>query len=122
MDNQQNSTNINWFPGHMAKTKRQINDLLPIIDIVYELIDARIPNSSKIADIDDLIKNKPRIIVMTKSDLCDILETTKWVKRYENMGHTVVLVNLSDNNDYKKVINATNKIVESINQKRSEKG
>lgn len=118
----QNSTNINWFPGHMAKTKRQINDLLPIIDIVYELVDARIPYSSKIADIDSLIKNKPRIIIMTKSDLCDFNETNKWIKKYESMGHTVVLVNLSDANDYKKVINATNEIAESINQKRIEKG
>lgn len=121
-ENQKNSTNINWFPGHMAKTKRQINDLLPIIDIVYELVDARIPYSSKIADIDSLIKNKPRIIIMTKSDLCDLKETNKWIKKYESMGHTVVLVNLSDANDYKKIINATNEITESINKKRIEKG
>ena len=50
-------TNINWFPGHMQKTKRQINELLPLIDVVYELIDARIPYSSKIVDISDTIKN-----------------------------------------------------------------
>lgn len=117
-----NNTNINWFPGHMAKTKRQINDLLPIIDIVYELVDARIPYSSKIADIDSLIKNKPRIIIMTKSDLCDLTETNKWIKKYEDMGHTVVLVNLADANDYKKVVNATNEIASSINQKRVAKG
>lgn len=117
-----NQTNINWFPGHMAKTKRQITELLPIIDIVYELVDARIPASSKIADIDELIKNKPRIIVMTKSDLCDIKETNKWIKKYEDLGHKVVLVNLSDNNDYKKVISATNEIADAINNKRIEKG
>lgn len=122
MNNKQDGTNINWFPGHMAKTKRQINDLLPIIDIVYELVDARIPYSSKIADIDSLIKNKPRIIIMTKSDLCDLSETNKWIKKYEDMGHTVVLVNLADANDYKKVINATNAIASEINQKRLEKG
>lgn len=122
MNNKQDGTNINWFPGHMAKTKRQINDLLPIIDIVYELVDARIPYSSKIVDIDSLIKNKPRIIIMTKSDLCDLSETNKWIKKYEDMGHTVVLVNLADANDYKKVINATNAIASEINQKRLEKG
>lgn len=121
-ENVLNKSVINWFPGHMAKTKRQINDLLPIIDIVYELVDARIPYSSKIADIDSLIKNKPRIIIMTKSDLCDLKETNKWIKKYESMGHTVVLVNLSDANDYKKIINATNEITESINKKRIEKG
>lgn len=121
-NNRQNQTNINWFPGHMAKTKRQITELLPIIDIVYELVDARIPASSKIADIDELIKNKPRIIVMTKSDLCDLKETNKWIKKYEDLGHKVVLVNLSDNNDYKKVISATNEIADAINNKRIEKG
>lgn len=121
-DNLTNSTNINWFPGHMAKTKREISELLPIIDIVYELVDARIPYSSKIVDIDELIKNKPRIIVMTKSDLCDLEETNKWIKKYENVGHKVVLVNLSDNFDYKNIITATKELTEEINKKREEKG
>ena len=62
MNNQQNTTNINWFPGHMAKTKKQIGELLPLIDIVYELIDARIPESSRISDIDSITKNKARIM------------------------------------------------------------
>ena len=56
---------INWFPGHMAKTKRGINEKLNLIDIVYEVIDARMPISSKIVDIDDLIKNKPKIMSVT---------------------------------------------------------
>ena len=59
-------TSINWFPGHMAKTKREISDKLNLIDIVYEVIDARMPISSKIVDIDDLIKNKPRILIKRK--------------------------------------------------------
>lgn len=118
----ENKTNINWYPGHMAKTKKQINELLPLIDLVYELIDARIPYSSRIEDIDNIIKNKPRIILMTKSDLCDKEETNKWIKKYESEGHKVVLVNLADNNDYKKVLNATNQIADEINQKRIAKG
>lgn len=121
-NNRQNSTNINWFPGHMAKTKRQIDELLPLIDIVFELIDARIPYSSRIADIDSIIKNKPRIIVMTKSDLCDKNETNKWIKKYENEGHKVVLVNLASNDDYKKVMSATDDIIKDINSKRLAKG
>lgn len=115
-------TVINWYPGHMAKTKRQINDLLPLIDVVYELIDSRIPYSSRIEDIDNIVKNKQRIIVMTKSDLCDLEETKKWIKKYESEGHKVCLVNLNDNNDYKKVVTLTNKISEDINAKREEKG
>lgn len=121
-NNRQNSTNINWFPGHMAKTKRQIDELLPLIDIVFELIDARIPYSSRIADIDSIIKTKPRIIVMAKSDLCDKNETNKWIKKYESEGHKVVLVNLASNDDYKKVMSATDDIIKDINSKRLAKG
>ena len=72
------STSINWYPGHMAKTKRLISENIDKIDIVYEVIDSRIPYSSKIKDIDNFIKNKSRIIIMTKSDLCDITETNTW--------------------------------------------
>lgn len=122
MNNQQNTTNINWFPGHMAKTKTQIGELLPLIDIVYELIDARIPESSRISDIDSITKNKARIIIMTKSDLCDLEETKKWVKKYESEGHKVILANLQDNFDYKEVLVKTNEISEEINKKRQEKG
>lgn len=118
----ENKTNINWYPGHMAKTKRQINEYLPIIDIVYELCDARIPESSRIADIDSIVKNKPRIMIMTKSDLCDIKETTKWIKKYESMGIKVILANLNNNEDIKKVLNVTNELSREINQKREEKG
>ena len=57
----ENKTNINWYPGHMAKTKRQIKEKIDLIDIIYEVVDSRIPISSKIKDIDDLVKNKPRI-------------------------------------------------------------
>ena len=114
--------NINWYPGHMAKTKKQIGELLPLIDIVYELIDARIPESSRISDIDSITKNKARIIIMTKSDLCDLEETKKWVKKYESEGHKVILANLQDNFDYKEVLVKTNEISEEINKKRQEKG
>ena len=68
---------INWYPGHMAKTKREISEKLNLIDVVYEVVDARMPLSSKIVDINDLIKDKPRIMVMTKYDLCDKTETDK---------------------------------------------
>ena len=115
-------TSINWYPGHMAKTKKQIGELLPLIDIVYELIDARIPESSRISDIDSITKNKARIIIMTKSDLCDLEETKKWVKKYESEGHKVILANLQDNFDYKEVLVKTNEISEEINKKRQEKG
>ena len=102
MSNEQHSTktNINWYPGHMAKTKREIAEKLNLIDIVYEVIDARMPLSSKIVDIDDLIKDKPRVLVMTKYDLCDKTETDKFVKYYENLGYKVVTCDLMNNNSH----------------------
>lgn len=117
-----NKSVINWYPGHMAKTKRLINDELKNIDIVYEVIDARIPYSSKIKDIDNLIKDKKRILIMTKKDLCDLSMTNKWVKYYEEKGYIVILVDLKDGNDYKKIIECTRKLTKSIQEKRISKG
>ena len=76
----ENKTNINWYPGHMAKAKREIKEKIDLIDVVFEVIDSRIPKSSKNKDIDELIKNKPKILIMTKLDLCDLDETKKWRK------------------------------------------
>jgi len=86
----ENKTNINWYPGHMAKTKRLVKENLDLIDIVYEVIDSRMPYSSKIKDIDEIVKNKPRVLIMTKYDLCDKKETDKWVKYYEKKGYKVI--------------------------------
>ncbi|MBQ8901450.1 MAG: ribosome biogenesis GTPase YlqF [Bacilli bacterium] len=118
----ENRVNINWYPGHMAKTKRLINDELKNIDIVYEIIDARIPYSSKIKDIDNLIKNKNRILIMTKKDLCDLEVTKKWVAHYEKQGYIVLLVDLKESQDYKKIIECTYKITKDIQEKRIIKG
>jgi len=115
-------TVINWFPGHMQKTKRQIGELLPLIDVVYELIDSRIPYSSKIVDIEKTIKNKPRILVMTKYDLCDKEETNKWIKHYENIGYKVIKANLNTSDSIKEIINVTNEIMSEINNKRINSG
>ena len=120
--NNENKTNINWFPGHMQKTKRQIGELLPLIDVVYELIDSRIPYSSKIVDIDNTIKNKPRILIMTKYDLCDKEVTDKWVKYYEDMGYKVIKANLNTNDSIKDIVNITNEIMNDVNNKRIDRG
>ena len=79
------NTVINWYPGHMAKTKRLIKENINLIDIIYEVIDSRIPYSSKIKDIDESIGNKPKILIMTKYDLCDLEETNKFIKEYLKM-------------------------------------
>lgn len=121
-ENEQTSININWYPGHMAKTKRLIKEKYDLIDMVYEIVDARIPVSSKIEDINSIIKNKKRLIIMTKKDLCDMNETKKWMKHYESQGHTVLLVNLNDPNEYKKIVATTNEMFEEYQEKRALKG
>ena len=113
---------INWYPGHMAKTKRLIRENLNFIDIVYELVDARMPKSSKIVDIDEIIKDKPKIMIMTKIDLCDLEETKKWIKYYENQGYHVLPLNLEDNKSLKPLINLTNEVLKDYHQKREDKG
>ena len=67
----ENNTNINWYPGHMAKTKKQIIEDLKLVDIVAEIVDARIPISSQNPDIKEIIKNKTKIIILNKSDLAN---------------------------------------------------
>ena len=116
------STSINWYPGHMAKTKREIIEKINLIDVVYEVVDARMPLSSKIVDIDDLIKDKPRILVMTKYDLCDKTETDKIIKYYEELGYKVVAVDLMSGLNVKKILDYTKEIMDIENKKRESKG
>lgn len=113
---------ISWYPGHMVKTKREIKEKLDLIDIVFEVIDARIPKSSKNIDADDLIRNKPRILIMTKTDLCDKAKTSKWVSYYEELGYKVITLDLINNPNLSEILNETNKLSKEINKKRSEKG
>ena len=115
-------TNINWYPGHMAKTKRQISEQLNLIDIVFEVVDARMPLSSKIADIDDLIKNKPRVLVMSKYDLCDKVETDKIAKHYEEKGYKVVKSDLTNNSNMAELLKVTEELMKEENARREEKG
>ena len=115
-------TNINFFPGHMAKTRREIGEKLKLIDIVYEVVDARIPNSSRIVEIDDLIKDKPKVIIMTKKDLCDMDKTNKWISRYEKQGYKVFLVDLINDKSLGKLFDLTDELLIGLNDIRTEKG
>ena len=115
-------TNINFFPGHMAKTRREIGEKLKLIDIVYEVVDARIPNSSRIVDIDDSIKDKPKVIIMTKKDLCDMDKTNKWISRYEKQGYKVFLVDLINDKSLGKLFDLTDELLIGLNDIRTEKG
>jgi len=118
----ENKTNINWYPGHMAKTKRLVKENLDLIDIVYEVIDSRMPYSSKIKDIDEIVKNKPRVLIMTKYDLCDKKETDKWVKYYEKKGYKVITLDLENSVNLKPLFKVTDELMQPINEKRIAKG
>ena len=84
--------NIQWFPGHMTKTRRKIQEVLPIIDAVAEIVDARIPVSSRNPDLADIIKDKPLMILLNKCDLADPRETAKWIDYYKKQGISAVPV------------------------------
>lgn len=113
---------INWYPGHMAKTKRLISENIELIDVVYEVIDARIPQSSKIPDLDNYIGDKPRILIFNKIDLCDLKETQKWMDFYQKEGYKTIGMDLEHNPNMNKLIELTSKIMSTENEKRLEKG
>ncbi len=118
----ENKTNINWYPGHMAKTKREIKEKIDLIDVVYEIIDSRMPKSSRIIDLDEIIKNKPRIMIFTKYDLCDKSVTDNFIKEYEK-DYVVIKANLKENSNInKEIVNKTEELLKDINLKRMEKG
>ena len=118
----ENKTNINWYPGHMAKTRREIKEKMSLIDIIYEVIDARMPISSKIADIDDIVLNKPRILIVTKYDLCDKEETDKIIELYKSKGYEVICVDLISGKNVNTIITKTTDILHEMNEKREKKG
>ncbi|MFR7590824.1 MAG: ribosome biogenesis GTPase YlqF [Longibaculum sp.] len=95
---------IQWFPGHMAKARREISERMKVIDIVIELVDARAPYSSKNPMLNDIVKQKPRLIVLTKKDMADEAHTKAWVAYYESLGYQAMSVNLKNFNEYQKII------------------
>ena len=118
----ENKTNINWYPGHMAKTKREISEKIKLIDIVYEVIDARMPKTSKMQDIDDILRNKPKVIIMTKYDLCDKSETDKFIDYYIKEGYQVIPVDLLNNINTNKIIDSSKILLQEMNELRKKKG
>ena len=81
---------INWYPGHMTGARRKMQEDIKLCDVVIELLDARIPGSSKNPDLDDLIGNKKRLIILNKADMADSAVTEKWVNYYESKGIKVL--------------------------------
>ena len=117
-----NKTNINWYPGHMAKTKKEITNIISNIDVVINVIDSRVPYSSMIPDLAKITREKQNIIVFNKYDLCDKEETAKWIEKYNKEGYITVTCDSKNTNDYKKIIEEVSKLMKSINEKRKNKG
>lgn len=107
MSNEEKSfpkTSINWYPGHMAKTKRQIIEDLKLIDVVVEILDARIPLSSVNPDIEEHIKNKKKVIVLNKYDLADDEQNKKWIKYFKGKNINAILVDSNSGKGIDEVI------------------
>ena len=109
--------NIQWFPGHMTKTKRQIQASLKLVDAVAEIIDARIPISSRNPDLAKLIQNKPRIILLNKCDKANQTATKMWIDHFEKQGITAIAVDCKSGRGLNKFAPAVNKVMsERINR------
>lgn len=102
--NSYHKINLNWYPGHMVKAQNDIKAVIKLIDIVVEVLDARIPLSSKNPIIDDLAKDKHKIVVLNKKDLADDIETKKWIEYFQNNYTTCIAVNSSNPQDIKLIV------------------
>ena len=114
--------NINWYPGHMAKAKREIIEDLKLIDVVVEILDARIPKSSQNPDLKKIINKKKRIIVLNKCDLADEKETNKWQRYFASKQIPAVLVNSNDGRGVNQVISKIEQVMKDEIEENIQKG
>ena len=118
----ENKTNINWFPGHMAKTRRQIEEDLNLVDVVIEILDARIPISSQNPDLNAILKNKKVLKILNKSDLADAKENKRWTEYFSKQGVQVVLANSNTGSGIDLAIRRIESMVEEKMEALSAKG
>ncbi|MBE5812606.1 MAG: ribosome biogenesis GTPase YlqF [Clostridiales bacterium] len=118
----ENITNINWFPGHMAKAKRELKENLKLVDVIIEIVDARIPRSSRNPDFEELIGDKLRVIVLNKSDLADEKSNSRWVNYFKSQGIECVLLNSLKGDGINTLLKTVNKIMEDKLKQSAEKG
>ncbi|MDU2648283.1 ribosome biogenesis GTPase YlqF [Anaerococcus vaginalis] len=113
--------NINWYPGHMKKTKEEIKNSLKLVDIVLEVIDARIPKSSRNPLISEITEKKDRIIIMNKTDLSDPVENEKWIKKFADDGIKAIKMNAKEKINTKEIYNIAKEILSDKFRKNEEK-
>ena len=125
MSNEEKSfqkTNINWYPGHMAKARREIEESIKLVDVVIEIVDARIPKSSRNPVLNEIISGKPRVIVLNKADLANRNETKKWIEHFKKYNQVAIEVNSNQGIGVKDVVNATYDFMSEMLKKKEEKG
>ena len=115
-------SNINWYPGHMAKTRRQIMEDIRLVDIVIELLDARIPISSQNPDIGEIIKNKKKLVVLNKCDLADDKKNKKWIEYFNKRGIPAVLTDANSGKGIDECVRKIEKIMEEDLNNQAQKG
>ncbi|WP_332630683.1 ribosome biogenesis GTPase YlqF [Halalkalibacter flavus] len=113
---------IQWFPGHMAKARREVTEKLKFIDVVIELLDARVPLASRNPMIDEIVSHKPRLILLNKADLADHSVTEKWKAYFEEKGAMVLAVNAQTGKGTEKIPNACKQLAKPIIDKMISKG
>ena len=116
------SSNIQWFPGHMTKAKRQMEENLKKVDFIIEIRDARMPESSKNPMIDDIIQNKPRLIILSKKDKADPQATKAWIQHLTKENEEVLALDLIKENYKNKLIEASQKLCTNLIEKQKRRG
>lgn len=114
--------NIQWFPGHMTKTKRQIQASLKLVDTVAEILDARIPLSSKNPDLQKLIQNKPKVVLLNKCDMANQTATSRWIDYYASQGITAIAVDCKSGKGLNKFAPAVNNVLSERRERLKAKG
>ena len=113
---------INWFPGHMAKARREIEEKLNQVDIVLEILDARVPSSSANPMMENILQKKPRLVLLNKASLADKEQTKKWISHFAKEGIVALDVDLINDYNVKKIIPLINQVLEERNKKKESKG
>lgn len=113
---------IQWFPGHMTKTKRRIQASLKLVDAVAEILDARIPLSSKNPDLQKLIQNKPKVVLLNKCDMANQNATSRWIDYYASQGVTAIAVDCKSGKGLNKFAPAVNNVLAERRERLKAKG
>lgn len=116
------STSINWYPGHMAKTMKQVEEDLKLVDIVIEILDARIPISSQNPQVQKLIKDKEKIIILNKCDLADEKENVNWINHFKKQNIPTILCNSNNGEGINKISGQINEMMKEKRELAEQKG